>query len=445
MVRKLNTVQRGPVGHRPLDCLVTTGDLTNASALSELSAAVRVFAGKPVSSHPPGGYQGIQDHGAAPAELFRRIWHPEPETLLMPPDDWKAVHGYPTVPGLLAAATRPVPAEGADFPWYIGFGNHDEAGSVSDSPTPRTAFTDALRVSDRLPIQLPSGVDTSDFWKTVNGTNTIERSALMVSMPSRPVRASSFRRAFSKPEFMDALAGNAGHARFRSDSGATSRAEPYYTFEVSAQVLGIMLNTASPDTSTKAVIDAAQAQWLEDQLLRVSGKYYDPNGRLITTNVQDRLVVLFSHHPLFSFKNDERSSRGSSRPLNRSAVLGLLSRFPNVVAWLNGHRHKHRVTPHKSEHEHGGFWEITTASLIDYPQQSRIVEILDNGDLTLSITATLVDHSVPGRVRYGEDQTPRSLAALSLELATNRPGLDHGALIGQAADQNVDLLLRKPF
>ena len=52
----------------------------------------------------------------------------------------------------------------------------------------------------------------------------------------------------------------------------------------------------------------------------------------------------------------------------------------------------------------GGFWEINTASHIDWPQQSRLVEILDNQDGPLSIFCTMVDHAaVAPRRRRGRD------------------------------------------
>jgi hypothetical protein len=206
-----------------------------------------------------------------------------------------------------------------------------------------------------------------------------------------------------------------------------------------------MLNTASPDGSTVAVLDAAQADWLEEQLKGACAKSYDSKGKLTASTAHDRLIVLFSHHPLSTFDKEEQSSDGGRPPLNRTALLELLSRYPNVVAWLNGHRHKHKVTPHQTKYERGGFWEITTASLIDYPQQSRIVELMDNGDGTLSIAATLVDHSTPESVRHEGEQTAQSLAALSLELAMNRPGLDFAEMSGGSEDQNVDLILKKPF
>lgn len=445
-VRKLNAVERGPVSRRALDCLVLTGDLTNAFAVSELSAAVGVFQGRPVSSHPTGKYEGVQDHGPAPLELSRNIWHPEPEPLLAPPDDWKAVHGYPTVPGLLAAAIRPVPAEGSNYPWFVGVGNHDEAGrSTSDPVSPKTDFVDELRIGSRLPMRLPPGLGELEFWDTINASSANQRRALMASMPSRTVEASMLRREFSKEDLLEAVAGTGV-----SGTGAKPGSLPYYTFDISAQVTGIMLNTASPDGGAKAVLDAAQAAWLEEQLEKVSRTSYGPDGRPAARKVEDRLVVLFSHHPLPYFDEDTRSGGSGEAPLeepplDRAAVLRLIARFPNVVLWMNGHTHRHQVTPHPAGFDEGGFWEITTASLIDYPQQSRVVEVLDNGDGTLSIAATLVDHSAPEHVAREGIHTPASMAALSLELVMNRPGLEPADVMREAGDQNVELVLRKPF
>lgn len=443
-VRKLNAIRFGPLSQRAMDCLVTTGDLTNTFAQSELQAAVGVFKGGTVTSHPTGTYEGVQDHGPAPLELSKSIWHPEPESFLRRPDDWKALHGYPTVPGLLDAAVKPLEAQGSDFPWYIGVGNHDEAGrGASDTVSPKADFIDTLRVGDQLPVKLPKGMNTTDFWKDVNSSSKSGRRRLIASLPSRTVRASKLRRPFTKAEFMDVSPN--GMSPGQGGSSPFAPATPYYAFDISPAVMGVMLNTASPDGSTVAVLDAAQADWLEEQLRGVSAKFFDAKGKLATSGARNRLVVLFSHHPLSAFDKAEYPSDGGRAPLNRSAVQELLSRYPNVVAWLSGHRHKHRVTPRKGKYEHGGFWEITTASLIDFPQQSRIVELLDNGDGTLSIVATLVDHSSPESVAYEGPHTAQSLAALSLELAMNRPGLDRAEMTGGVGDQNVELILRKPF
>ena len=39
-----------------------------------------------------------------------------------------------------------------------------------------------------------------------------------------------------------------------------------------------------------------------------------------------------------------------------------------------------------------GYWEVQTPSNIEFPQQSRIIEIVDNRDGTGSIYLTLLDH-----------------------------------------------------
>ncbi len=106
------------------------------------------------------------------------------------------------------------------------------------------------------------------------------------------------------------------------------------------------------------------------------------------------------------------------------------------------HSHRNRVTAHRRPRG-GGLWEINTASHIDWPQQSRIIEIADNLDGTLSLFTTMVDHAGP----VGDDhdlRTPQGLAGLSRELAANdwQDRTDTG--LGERRDRNVELLVRKP-
>ena len=75
-----------------------------------------------------------------------------------------------------------------------------------------------------------------------------------------------------------------------------------------------------------------------------------------------------------------------------------LLRHENVIAWVNGHTHTNNIWAHKRAGG-GGFWEINTASHIDWPQQSRLLEVTNNRDDTLSIFATMVDHGAPLSLR----------------------------------------------
>jgi hypothetical protein len=123
-------------------------------------------------------------------------------------------------------------------------------------------------------------------------------------------------------------------------------------------------------------------------------------------------------------------------------VEALLHRFPNVVLWVNGHTHRNTVTPRPDPT--GGFWEVTTASLLDWPGQARLIELTDNGNGTISIFCTMIDHAAPPDPREADGLW--RLAAIHRELAANDPhdGIAAGNQ-GTPADRNVELLLMAPF
>jgi hypothetical protein len=77
---------------------------------------------------------------------------------------------------------------------------------------------------------------------------------------------------------------------------------------------------------------------------------------------------------------------------------------------------------------------VTTASIVDWPSQARVVELFETGDGELAIGCTMLDHDGEG------------LAGLHRELAANVPwrGFDDGS-DGGPQDRNAVLLLPKPF
>ncbi len=123
-------------------------------------------------------------------------------------------------------------------------------------------------------------------------------------------------------------------------------------------------------------------------------------------------------------------------------VTAYLLTQPRLVAWVNGHTHRNEITAHTRTDGSGGFWEINTAAHIDYPQQSRLVEVSDNKDGTLSIFTTILDHAGPADYR-GDLSSTVSLASLSRELSVNDP---HAKLeaAGKPVDRNTELLVGKP-
>jgi hypothetical protein len=68
----------------------------------------------------------------------------------------------------------------------------------------------------------------------------------------------------------------------------------------------------------------------------------------------------------------------------------VVHRHPCVVGWLVGHRHINRIEPRPGAA--GGFWEITTSSIIDWPSQTRAIDVIRRVDGSYELASTLIDH-----------------------------------------------------
>jgi hypothetical protein len=206
-----------------------------------------------------------------------------------------------------------------------------------------------------------------------------------------------------------------GHGYTQANEDA---ATAYYAADV-GPIRWVVLDTVNPGGEADGSIGEAQLSWLED--------------RLVEAQAQGRLVILFSHHGLRSLENpvdspDPLDPEGSDLPRHRAdEVLEVVSRFPCVIAWVNGHSHRNIIVPR------GTFWDIGTAAHIDWPPQARLVEVVDNHDGTLSIFTTLFDH---------EDDEVSSFAR---ELCGNDPQKGFSAGTGEIQDRNTELLLQHPF
>ncbi len=182
-------------------------------------------------------------------------------------------------------------------------------------------------------------------------------------------------------------------------------------------------------------LDAQQLGWLAAEL------------RTCAT----RPVLLFSHHPLETLVNDRRPP-GADRRVLAAELRDLLLGHPCVVGWVNGHTHVHAISAVREDGRPGGFWQVTTASHIDWPQQARVIELLET-DQGLAIGCTVIDTAAPASHR-GPDRDdladPGVLAALARELAANdwqvRDQITSGggAGAGTAADRNAVLAIDWP-
>jgi metallophosphoesterase (TIGR03767 family) len=319
------------------------------------------------------------------------------------PDRPSRLFGYPTITGLADAARRDVESPGLALPWISVHGNHD--GLLQGTVAPDDALR-ALAVGDARITGLPQGADP-----------TLTAEAISEIGPARYIHDATSPRV--------QIAADAGRDFLRpGEFAATTReAGPTYFATDVGRIRLLALDTVNPHGGWQGSLDETQFAWLADQLDAAA----------------DRHVVIASHHPSFSLTNDYAPPGAEQRVLGSEVVTELLE-HPNVVAWIAGHVHFHFAMRHGDAAT--GFWEITTSSLIDWPQQARILEFVqvDDGDRPeVAIISTVMDHGAPARWSARDLDDPVGIAAVSRSLAANDYRLRQSSLRGLMLDSAPDV------
>ena len=401
-----------------------------ADRLAEVHSAYRGPAGDEIRTGRDDRLVILFSHHGADTLTNTRGWHPGPE-------------GEP----LIGAAELVALLHRFLMPWLSCFGNHEALNQGVGMQTPGLA---AALTGGWKPVALPGGFDSD----TALELFTVRPEAFMAG-PSRAVPPDPGRRPVTRREFVAAHfrpgARPLGHG-FTDENLRHGTA--YYVHDTPAARF-IALDTNCLAGGADGCLDRQQARWLEDRLAEVHSAYRGPAGDEVATGQDDRLVILFSHHGVDTLTNTRGWHPGpEGEPLIGAAELvALLHRFPNVVLWLNGHTHTNEVRPRRDpDHPGRGFWEVTTCAVVDWPCQTRLVELADSGG-QLSITCTMVDHDTPlgppagpGVLATAAQFSPGDLAALHRELAANIPfGGEHPGRTGAVTDRNVELLISPPF
>ncbi len=127
----------------------------------------------------------------------------------------------------------------------------------------------------------------------------------------------------------------------------------------------VIVDLARRDGGSGGLVVAGQPEWIARRIAEAGARW----------------VILVSHQAFWD-------SGGGD------AVLELIDRSPSVIATLSGHTHRSRIRAQASPA--GGYWQIETASLIDYPQQARALRILATADGGVAIQTWMLDHVFPG-------------------------------------------------
>ena len=476
----------GDGANRPMDLVIDTGDSADSQQFNETEWVRTLLEGGPLDpssgiapasstdptcvaaapliadSASPQSYTGVQDfddyvEGAAP-----QFYDPDAPG--------GAFADWPSYPGLMDRAQQPFTAKGLDVPSYVSFGNHD--GLVQGNAAANAGY-ESVATGCVKPMS-PTVTDPDTLGGALSALSPDGLQGLLLTNPSSValVPPDPDRRYVSKAQykqvFIDGSQGD-GHGFGLVDPtelAGSGGAAGYYSWSPTPGFRMIALDTVSEGgvvgPSADGNIDDPQFQWLKAQLEEATAK--------------GQLVVLFSHHAIPSLTAsvpDESAPPCSSpdahghdtnpgcdvdprdsQPIHLGPDLeDLLFQYPNAVAWIAGHSHVNSVEPHPNPSGRGGFWSIRVAAEADWPQQGRLVEFFDNGDGTLSIFGTIVDHASTATAPPPGSATafdPSQLASVGRTLAYN--DTQSGARAcgpdpcgeGEADDRNVELLVSTP-
>lgn len=307
------------------------------------------------------------------------------------------------VPGPDNDVKDPFDATPAPAPWYFVFGNHDveiQGTSIADDATREVAV----------------GTHAE------NGTRDYRRAYAPITRDDVP--ADTTRVAVLSPSIRDLLlASNAspGPVGHGFQPGATS--DHYVVDPIAGVPLRlIQLNTTDPDGGSDGQI-----------LQSTIDAFLEP--ALVQAEKDGKLVILASHQATTDIHTTKGlSSTPADGALTGAQVEQIVAKHPNVILWLVGHDHLHRVRAIKGPSADApGYYEVQTGAIADWPAQSRAIEIVSvpspSGAPTLSIFLTTIDYDAQSclEARY------RTWQLVDMQSAWGQDG--SGAL----TDRNVEL------
>ena len=274
---------------------------------------------------------------------------------------------------------------------------------------------------------------------------------------------------------------------------ADNHNDGYYSFAPRQGLRYVVLDTVTDECGSifcsEGSVDDTQFEWLKEQLelATAAGEYVmafshhtlrttrfpstDPSEYEDPADGDNDPTTGGVHYGLRVEHEDDQLRPGPANPTSVETLEDLFCDFPNLIAHVAGHEHENYVKNYDCDGAPlgsaagpsaaaGGFWHISTAAHIDWPQQARMIELVDNEDATegdpgtMSLVLTILDHDGPPNPGGAKpDYIPNGnageqvlrLASIAREISYNDYQHNRGSLGGSPTDRNVIIQLDRPW
>ena len=257
-----------------------------------------------------------------------------------------------------------------DIPWYIAIGNHD------------VLYMGMAAFDDRIQEACTGGelinvFSMLDFLGSQTAREGYQMGFQNASKPESPVvtsgetPADEHRRLLSKSEmlesFYEAPGKPAGHGL---DPEIMAQGWGYYsTYPIPDKPILRLITLDTNGRDSEINLTDTQFQWLKDQIADAKSK--------------NELVIVQSHHGTANLNGN----------ITQEDFQKVLASYSGVILHITGHGHENKSNVFK--HLGRGYWEVMLASVVDFPSQTRLFEIVYEGEGIISIYITNLDANAP--------------------------------------------------
>jgi metallophosphoesterase (TIGR03768 family) len=284
------------------------------------------------------------------------------------------------------------------IPWYATMGNHDHflmgADPFNDRIRNNATSSEILRLGNVFVNHIAALDEETFSMGTLDGSTrygNIIGAGVVAEMTSFPVIPSDpDRRILAKNQTREEFF-NTGTLPSGHGFNCSTTLAGCYTFEPKAELpLRVIVIDDTQDETDVPVTGVYGAGSL------ANGREAWLLAQLEAGQQEGKLMIIAAHVPIGVEPNGSMLGWYPDQ-VEENRIIAELKKYPNLILWASGHRHRSQVTAFASDdpdHPENGFWEVETKSLKEFPQQFRTFRIVSNNDNTLSIFVTNVDTEV---------------------------------------------------